>query len=148
MRFLLFVSFILLFSCSTNSNLSYNGSGTTDIRNGISEQQSIQAESSISGARVEAGIINAETTADRIQNRINEIEYATNNRETDDAEVINIFERVRDRQIATAGPDTRTYEHNTSPWTKNKKSQYRDNYFNFNVSFRYCRFYFGFEIKK
>jgi aspartate 1-decarboxylase len=115
MRFLLFVSFILLFSCSTNSNLSYNGSGTTDIRNGISEQQSIQAESSISGARVEAGIINAETTADRIQNRINEIEYATNNRETDDAEVINIFERVRDRQIATTGPDTRTDEYNKPP---------------------------------
>lgn len=115
MRLLLFVSFILLYSCSTNSNLSYNGSGTTDIRNGISEQQSIQAESSISGARVEAGIINAETTADRIQNRINEIEYATNNRETDDAEVINIFERVRDRQIATTKPDTRTDEYNTSP---------------------------------
>ena len=115
MRILFFVSFILFFGCSTNSKLSYNGSGTTDIRNGISEQQGIQAESSISGARVEAGIINAETTADRIQNRINELEYASSNGETNDAEIINIFERVRNRQVAVAESNTSTERQESTP---------------------------------
>ena len=115
MRILFFVSFILFFGCSTNSKLYYNGSGTTDIRNGISEQQSIQAESSISGARVENGIINAETTAERIENRITEIEYASNNGETNDAEIINIFERVRDRQVSVVESNTTAERHNLSP---------------------------------
>ena len=115
MRLLFFVCFILFFGCSTNSKLSYNGSGTTDIRNGISDQQGIQAESSISGARVEAGIINAETTADRIQNRVNELECAISDGETDDAEIINIFERVRTRQITTSESDTTTKERSKPP---------------------------------
>lgn len=103
--------FVLLFSsCVTSTELYNKGTGTSDIRDAISEGQGIQAESAISGARIESGIINAENSADRIEARINELESVIASGETNYTEIDDIFSRVRTRttQESTVISGTRT----------------------------------------
>lgn len=103
MRFFVFICFLFssfVTSCVTSTELYNHGAGTTNIRNEISEGQGLQAESANAGARIEKGIDNAEISVSRIESRINELESVVASGETNDSEILDIFDRVRTRTTA------------------------------------------------